>query len=212
MERSSDIIHLWWFHDIRGGILLSASDGNSFQWRHASALGRSAPSAVETREKRERNHYFVFDDEGDWLGARRALHSYLDMILWMTFFTHWASGSRQTSCPSFFRVALQHQEEEIFFRGSPKLLLTSWDVNPDLGLTWSPSLHSGSWGGWSPPWRCGGRWDGSLFGCSGSAVPLRGSSGSSGSFLLGDMVGLQKKQNKSATQHSNANRAAWPDT
>lgn len=43
----------------------------------------------------------------------KALQTHLDMILLMTFFTQGASGSRQTSCPDFFRVALQHQEEQI---------------------------------------------------------------------------------------------------
>lgn len=57
-----------------------------------------------------------------------------------------------------------------------------WDLKPDPGLTWSLSLHSGSWGESAPPCQCGGRWADSLSGCSGSAVPLRGSAGS---FLLG---------------------------
>lgn len=44
------------------------------------------------------------------------MQTYLDMILLMTFFTQGASGSRQTSCPVFFIVALQRQEEQISSR------------------------------------------------------------------------------------------------
>lgn len=45
-----------------------------------------------------------------------ALQTHLDMILLMTFLTQGAWGSRQTSCPDLFRVALQHQEEQICSR------------------------------------------------------------------------------------------------
>lgn len=80
---------------------------------------------------------------------------------------------------------------------------TRWDLKPDPRLTWSPSLRSGSWGGSAPPCQCGDRWGGSLFGCNGSAVPLRGSSGS---FLL-DKNGMLFSLKGS----SNASRLAWSD-
>lgn len=44
------------------------------------------------------------------------MQTHLDMILLMTFFTQGASGSKQTSSPVFFRVALQRQEEQISSR------------------------------------------------------------------------------------------------
>lgn len=68
-------------------------------------------------------------------------------------------------------------------KASKKKRSTRWDAKPDPRLTWSRCLRSGSWGGSAPPCRCGDQWAGSLFGCSGSAVPLPGSSGS---FLFGD--------------------------
>lgn len=38
--------------------------------------------------------------------------TYLERIFWITLFTQGASGSRQTSWPVFFRVALQHQARD----------------------------------------------------------------------------------------------------
>ena len=53
------------------------------------------------------------------------------------------------------------------------------------GLTWSQFLHSVNWPEWSPPSRCDDQSDGSLSGCSGSAVP---SPTPSDFFLLGDKI------------------------
>lgn len=192
-------IRLWWFHDIR---LLSASDGNSFQWRHQLVL--ELFSAVCCRDKKgKKNHYFVFWRGGRFTGSENCSaslprHDLLNDLLHPLSFRVQANFLSE-----HFQSGTATPRGRGFFRGSSILLLLScWDPDPYRGLTWSPSLHSGSLGGWSPPLRCGGQWDGSLFWCSGSAVPLRGSSGSSGSFLLGDMAWLQKKKQNQKLQHN----------
>lgn len=80
-------------------------------------------------------------------------------------------------------------------------------MKPDPRLTWSLCFRSGSWGGSAPPCQCGDRWAGSLFGCSGSAVPLPGSSGS---FLFGDSgQWLQTCNVFFRTAAQNASRLVW---
>lgn len=82
-------------------------------------------------------------------------------------------------------------------------------MKPDPRLTWSLCFRSGSWGGSAPPCQCGDRWAGSLFGCSGSAVPLPGSSGS---FLFGDSgQWLQTCNVFFRTLAQNASRLVWSD-
>lgn len=110
--------------------------------------------------------------------------TYLDKIIWISFFTQGASGSRQTCLPLDFSVALKNQTRNRGpVRTGRKGIRWHWRALSTLketldrmkrGLTWSRCLRSASWQESAPPAECGGRWVCSLSWCSGSAAPLPG--------------------------------------
>lgn len=109
----------------------------SLQWQPFSRPWRTCCSAASAAKKGgvQKNYFLCLFPDQDAVMMR--LQTYLDIILLMTFCTQAASGSRQTFCSVFFRVALQRREEQIWGQ---------WDESfatkaPDEIWSWIPVLH-----------------------------------------------------------------------